>query len=41
MERGHEEHVVTGLQLISFLSFELPVCVVDEDEDPRSTVARH
>ena len=36
VERRHKEDVVAGLQLVVFLTLELPIGIVDEDEDART-----
>lgn len=36
VERRHKEDVVAGLQLVVFFALELPVGIVDEDEDART-----
>lgn len=37
VERRYEEDVVSRLNLIGLFTFQLPVCVVDEDQDSRSS----
>lgn len=36
VERRHKEDVVAGLQLVVFFALELPVGIVDEDENART-----
>lgn len=38
VESRDEQDVVAGLYLIGLLALELPVCVVDENEDARAAV---
>lgn len=37
MKRRDEEDIVTVLDFVRLLSFELPVCVIDEGKDARAT----
>ena len=39
MERRHEENVISTLDLIGLLALELPIGVIDENQDPRPTTA--
>lgn len=38
VQGGHEEHLVAALELIGLFALELPVGVVDQDQDTRATV---
>lgn len=38
MESRHEENIISRLQDIFLLALELPVRIVDQDEDPRTSV---
>lgn len=40
MKRRNEDNVILLLKFVILLAFELPISVVDEDQDSRSSVAQ-
>jgi hypothetical protein len=40
MQCGHKQKVILGLDLVGFLPFQLPVGVINKDENARTAIAQ-